>query len=203
MADLTDTQVGNALKNLGHYRVTRAQRVAREGDPDGISGALLLALGLRETHLRNIEGGAKREEGRWVAETDPGRMDTGVFQISRRYHTEDLRRMPAVKTGTWGLVVIGATAAQGGYCPRYEDSLRFTLSAMHEAQALAEDQKVPESERARFAVAAHNAGVGGALSGYREGDVDQYTTGGDYSAWVLRHRTLVNRWLGAHPNWKA
>ena len=32
--------------------------------------------------------------------------------------------------------------------------------------------------------------------------VDKYTTGGDYSAWVIRHRSLVQRWLNDHPNWK-
>jgi hypothetical protein len=32
--------------------------------------------------------------------------------------------------------------------------------------------------------------------------VNRWTTGRDYSAWVLRHRSLVHHWLEAHPNWK-
>ena len=51
-------------------------------------------------------------------------------------------------------------------------------------------------------MAAYNAGMGGALNGWRAGDVDRFTTGGDYSAWVLRHRLAVQHWLDAHPRWK-
>lgn len=203
MSDYTDTQVADALKQLGRYRVMRVQVVAGEGDPDGISGATLLALGLRETGLHNIEGGAKLEDGLWVPETDPARKDVGVFQISRRYHADALALMPGVQAGTWAPVIERRTAAHGGYCPRFENSLRYTLSEIHEAQAYAEDHGVKAADLARFAVAAHNAGTAGALNGYRAGDVDKQTTGGDYSTWVLRHRTLINQWLGAHPNWRA
>lgn len=203
MSDFTQEQVGKACANLGRYRVQRAQIVAKEGVPDGISGATVLALGLRETHLTNIEGGAKLVDGKWVAETDPNRMDVGVFQISRLWHKPTLAQMPGVKAKTWGPVVDGKTAADGGHCPRYEESLRYTIESMQEAIAYAGDKGVTEAEQVRFAIAAHNAGQGGALRGYREGNVDKYTTGGDYSAWVIRHRTLVNRWLAQHPNWKA
>jgi hypothetical protein len=54
----------------------------------------------------------------------------------------------------------------------------------------------------RSPVAAYNAGNGGALQGFQTGDVDRYTTGRDYSAWVLRHRLVVQHWLDAHPTWK-
>ncbi|MEJ7784746.1 MAG: hypothetical protein WKF96_08085 [Solirubrobacteraceae bacterium] len=203
MADFTDTQIGEALKALGNYRVRRAQVVALEGEPDGISGSLLLSLGLRETRLRNIEGGAKLVDGRWVAEDDPARMDVGIFQISRRYHMADLRRMVAVASGTWKPTVDLRTAADGGFCPRFEESIRYVLSEMHEAIAYGEDRGVKGSELPRFAVAAHNAGIGGAIEGYRQGDMDARTTGGDYSGWTLRHRTKINSWLGAHANWRA
>ena len=202
MQDFTQEQVGKALANLGRYRVQRAQIVANEGSPDGISGALIMALGLRETHLRNIEGGAMLVDGKWVAQTDYMKMDVGWTQINRGYHYGDLKLMPGVKSGTWGPVVSGMTAGDKGYCMRFEDSLRWTITNMQEAIAYAEDKDIPEEDRVRYAIAAHNGGLGGALRGYREGNVDKYTTGGDYSAFVLRHRTLVNRWLGSHPNWK-
>lgn len=110
--------------------------------------------------------------------------------------------MPAVKEGTWGPVIDdGNTAYSFGYAPRFEQSLWFTLDNMHEAQAYAEDHGVPESELGRFAVAAHNGGIGGALQGWREGDVDKYTAGGDYSAWVARHATKIRAWLRDHPAW--
>lgn len=201
-AALTPEIVGKALANLGHYRVMRVQRAALEGEPDGISGALLLALGLRETTLRNIEGGAKQVNGKWVPETDPLRMDVGWVQISRRYHLAELRRMPGVRTGTWAPVVDGKTAADAGHAPRFEESLRYVLDAMHEDMAFGEDNGVTH-DLVRFAVAAHNAGAGGALKGWKAGDLDRYTAGGDYSRWVLHHRTLANQWLGEHPNWRV
>jgi hypothetical protein len=194
--------VEQSLKNMGHYRVVRTQRVALEGEPDGISGALLLALTLRETWGRNIEGGAKFENGRWVPETDPLRKDVGCFQISRRYHLGALRQMPGVRAGTWAPVVAGKTAADSGYVPRFEEQLRFTIEAFHEAMAFAEDHGVPRRDLPRFAVAAHNAGSGGALNGYRVGDVDRYTAGGNYSRDIIAKRTEVNQFLSRHPNWR-
>lgn len=204
MADLTQDQVGKALANAGNYRVRRAQIVALEGEPDGISGSLILSLGLRETGLRNIEGGAKIVDGKWVPEDDPNRMDVGIFQISRRWHMRTLEKMLGVEVKTWAPVVPGKTASMGGYAPRFEESLRFTIQGLQEAMAYAEDNGISkQADQVKFAVAAHNGGMGGALKGHREGNVDKYTTGGDYSAWVIRHKTLVNRWLGQHPNWKG
>ncbi len=200
---LTDSQVGTFLSALGNYRVRRIQQVANVGPSDGITGEHLLALGLRESHGKNIEGGAKLVDGRWVKEDDPNRMDVGVFQISRIYHKPELALMPGVKVGTWTPIVEGRTAADGGYCPRFEDSLRYILPEMHEAQAYASDHGVADADLARFAIAAHNGGIGGALKGYREGNVDKYTTMGDYSAWVVATKKQVVRWLLKHPNWKV
>lgn len=199
----TAAQVQAALHNAGHYRVVQAQRVAREGDPDGISGALLLALGIRETGLRNVQGGAKLVDGRWVAlgPADAHLMDVGALQISRRYHPETLRRLAAVKAGTWGPVVPGVTPMTYGFVPQWTPALRFTIDEMHEAIAYAQDKGVKDP--VRFAVAAHNAGVGGAMDGYRAGDVDLHTAHGDYSRWVLATRSVVNGWLAKHPNWKV
>lgn len=196
--NLTQTQVGEALRRLGNYRVRRTQTVALEGAPDGISGSLVLALGLRETRLRNVNGGARLERGVWV----PSKDDRGVFQIASKYHAAELARMPGVAEGTWAPVIAGKSPADERYCPRFEDSLRFTLAAMHEAQALAEDHDVPVDERARFAVAAHNAGAGGALEGWLNGDVDENTTHGDYSAWVGHHAGIIRAWLREHDGWR-
>jgi hypothetical protein len=201
-ADLSLDQVGKALKTCGHYRVVRAQEIANEGNPDRISGATLLALGLRETKLANINGGAvKAPDGSWVA-AQPIHQDGGFLQISRDHHPVELSLMPGVASGTWGPVVAGKSAFTPGYCPRFTDAIRFTIDSMHEAMAFAEDSHVPEDELLRFAVAAHNGGMGGAIRGFREGDVDRYTALGDYSAWVIRHRKLIQQWLGQHDNWR-
>jgi hypothetical protein len=130
-------------------------------------------------------------------------MDVGIFQISRLHHPTQLARMVGVANGTWGPVVAGKFASMAGFVPRFEESLQFTLREMHESMAYASSKGVPDSQLARFAVAAHNAGAGGALSGYRAGNIDKYTALGDYSEWVLETRTIVNKWLADHPNWKV
>lgn len=201
MQDFTQDQVAQSLANLGRYRVMRVQTVANQGMPDGISGSTILALGLRETNLKNIEGGVKLVDGRWVKQDEPLKKDVGFVQINRGIHLDDLRLMPGVKSGTWGPVIGNRTAADDGYVMRFEDALRWTIENLHDSIALAEDKFV--NDPVRFAIAAHNAGQGGAMRGYKEGDYDKYTTHGDYSAWVLRHRTLINRWLGGHPNWRV
>lgn len=201
---LTLDQVGACLRRAGHYRVIRAQVVGAEGAPDLISGITVLAMGLRETKLLNVNGGATWDKvaQRWV-ESPPEEQDGGVFQISRVHHPTDLKRMPGVAEGTWGPVIEGVTAFTPGYCPRYEDSLQFTILEMREAIAFAEDSGVRDADWLRFAIAAHNGGKGGALRGYREGDVDKYTALGDYSEWVLAHAKLIRSWLNQHGRWKV
>jgi hypothetical protein len=203
MNNLTDAQVAKALANLGNYRVKRTQEVANAGLPDGISGSLLLSLGLRETMLQNIEGGAKLDKatGKWVKQDDPTQMDVGPFQISRKYHSTALSMMPGVKNDTWTPTILGMSANVSGYVPRFEDSLQYVLSEMHENMAQLDDFVGSSDTLVQVTVAAHNAGVDGALKGYRLGDIDINTAGGDYSAWVLKHRSLVLKWLKVHPNW--
>lgn len=187
-SDFSEATVAKALSTLGHYRVIAAQEAAAEGPPDGISGALLLALGLRESRLANISNAAK--------------TDKGCFQISVTYHERFLRSEPGCPEGSWQAVA-GHNAAEPEYVPRYTPALNYAIAMLKSATSYAAGIGVPEKDRVRFAVAAYNAGQGGAKRGWQEGDVDRYTTGKDYSAWVLRHRTIVHRWIEAHPNWKA
>lgn len=203
----TQNQIGIALEAMGNYRVKRAQAVAHEGFNDGIGGALVLALGMRETWGHNVQGGAKLVNGKWVAldpaiAEDARKMDVGWLQINRYYHYNALKRMPAVKTGTWGPMISGHWPTETGFVPRFEESLRFTIAELREAIAFGLDEGVPVAEIVRFAVAAHNAGQGGALSGFNSGNVDRYTAKGDYSAWVLEAKSHVNDWLSHHPNWR-
>lgn len=199
---MTAQQVGDALARLGNYRVVAAQVAAGEGPPDGIGGHHLLALGLRETGLRNIEGGAKWDGSKWVAQDDPTLMDVGCFQISRHHHSAWCEAQPGCPVGSWSAVT-DRSAYDRGYVPRFTPALSFTLSRMKDARQLAATTLgLGEQASVRFAIAAHNAGTGGATKGQREGNVDRYTAGGDYSAWVLEHAKLVKAWLEAHPNWQ-
>lgn len=203
--------IAQSLATLGNYRVKRVQVVAGTGSPDGISGSLLLALTLRETWGHNIEGGAKEDPnrpGHWIPldpknPDDVHKMDVGAFQINRGFHKDQLKKMPAVRAGTWEPVIKGKTPYDPGFVPRFEEQLQFTLKEFRDAISFARENKVPVAERPRFAVAAHNAGKGGALQGWKEGNVDKYTALGNYSADILKKRTEVNSWLSQHPHWKA
>lgn len=199
MQPVTMTQVDKTLRYLGSWRVKRAQEQG-ELIPGIIGGWVILALGMRETWGRNIEGGAQLVNGVWVPETDPMRMDVGWLQISRRYHIGDLLTMPGVKAGTWGPMT-SHNAGEAGYVPTFTHALRFTVREMEFAISYGQANGVPEDKLRRFAIAAHNAGRGGALSGFREGNLDKYTAGGDYSAWVMDARKKVGWWLKNHPTW--
>lgn len=204
MKDFTDTQIDEAMANLGNYRVKRVQSAANEGPLSSeISGALLLSLGLRDTSLANIEGGVKQDAvtGKWIKQDSHMLMHVGVFQISRRHNALGLRRMLAVENDTWGPVVVDKTPVDLDFVPRFEEALQFTLTELREAMGLLDDMVEPK-DLLRTAIAAHNAGIEKAKQGYREGNIDRYTTMRDYSAWVLRHRIIVNRWLGRHPDWQ-
>lgn len=201
MQPATLDQIDAALRRLGTYRVRRAQEQG-ELIPGIVGGWVLLALGLRETWGRNVTGGAQLVNGRWVPETDPARQDVGWLQISRRYHMAALSRMVGVRNGTWAPMLTAHTAAEPGYVPTFTHALRFTVQEMEDAIRFGDAGGVEEADLRRFAVAAHNAGRHGALRGYREGDVDRYTAGGDYSAWVMDARRKVGQWLKAHPTWQ-
>lgn len=197
-------QVDAAIQHFGRYRTRRCQELANEGPPDGISGAHLIAMGLRETGLKNVRGGVIRDStGMWIKQPDYRQQDVGWVQISQKYHEEALSRMVGVAEGTWSPVLSGKTAASPKCCPRFTDSLRYTLDEMHESQQFADDFSVPDNMLAQFAVAAHNAGAGGALSGYRKGNMDLYTTGGDYSVWVYAHVKKVRDFFKRNPKYKV
>lgn len=204
MANYTQTQVNQAILNFGKYRTLKAQTEANS-DGDGVGGGHLIAIGLRETGLRNIRGGVvwNEAEKKWIKQPDYHQQDVGWLQISQKYHEAALKLMPGVREGTWAPLLDGKTAADPGCCPRFTDALRYTIDEMHEAIAYADDHGVNEEDLPRFAIAAHNAGIGGALSGYKRGNVDMYTTGKDYSAWVLYHTKLVRVFLKEHPSYKV
>lgn len=175
---LTNEYVDKRIRALGPYRVRQAQAIGREGEEDGISGALILALGLRESDLNNILNAAG--------------TDRGCFQISDVYHPAWLASVPGCVKWSW-LPAEGKSALDAGMSPRFSDGARYAVSLLHDGLAAADELHIPEDDHVRFAVAAYNAGVGGAMKGYREGDVDKYTTGKNYSHDTLVYRTQVNK----------
>jgi len=198
----TDKQIGDVLKKFGTYRIGRTIYEA----PQPYDAYAWLALGCRETWLQNIEGGARLVNGEWVKETDPTRMDVGVFQISRIHQADALKKMkPAVKAGTWSPYFDDKSAYDGGFCPRFEESVVFMGKEFQLYRDYAKAHGVPSTRTFNFAICAHNAGAGGAMAGWRDGgtlaDFDRHTSGGDYVSWVRHTMIQVEDWLEAHPNW--
>lgn len=127
---------------------------------------LLLAIASRESGCRDVVG--DRGHGR------------GVFQIDDRYHREWLASHGADAPGA-----LPPVAEAAGY------AARLVAGAIDFARA----HDVAAPDVLKFALSAYNAGTTGALAGYRLGDSDLRTTGGDYGADVIERLGVVRRWL--------
>jgi hypothetical protein len=99
----------------------------------------------------------------------------GVFQIDDRYHQPFLRKH--------------------GSPPPVAEAAMYAASLIASNMKYAKEQGVPEKDRLRVAVAGYNAGMGGAMSGYRAGAVDSRTTGDDYSKDVFARRSAIVKFL--------
>jgi hypothetical protein len=179
--------IDESMKNLGNFRVLQAQALALEGVPDQISGALLLAMCTRESLGQNINNQAQ--------------TDKGCFQFTERYHGDWLKSEPGCPEGTWKPVV-EHSAYEDHFCPRFTPAAQRVIEVLRFNRQYAVALNVEPENVMPFAIAAFNAGVGGAQEGWRSGDIDAKTTGGDYMKWVLGARSLVNSWLNRHPRWK-
>lgn len=194
--------VDRRLRAVGSTRVKKVQVVAREQN-DLVSGPLLLAIMLRESGGRNVQG-------------DQGHA-RGAFQIHDAFWREALESVrgcrmaatipdadrPIIGKRMW-VPVPGRNAADPGYCPTIEDGARIAVVILNGYVRQAQAANITAvSDLIAVAVAAYNCGFGAALKGYRAGAVDQGTTGRDYSKDCLLRRSEVSKWLRAHPNWQA
>jgi hypothetical protein len=176
---ITERELEDELEAFGSERVEAVANLAHEGEPDGIGPSLLLALGSRETNLRNIVG----DQGH-------GR---GWLQIDDRFHGPWLDAHAGCDSGSWEAKHKSAGAA--GHVPTLTASTVKAIDMLRDNMAFGRSHGIAESQLVRFAVAAYNAGAGGALAGARAGNVDAKTTHGDYSADVLDRQKAVSRWL--------
>lgn len=167
------------MHRLGRYRIQRALDIAGKGEPDGISGALLLAMCSRETNGRNIVG----FDGH----------DRGALQISDRYHAMWLREQLGCPSGSWK-PDLRRNALEPGYVPQWTPSCWKAISILRSHRVYARNRGVPAHLLTRFAVAAYNCGAYRALLSWREtGGFDKYTTHGNYSTDVCDQRLPVVR----------
>jgi len=186
---LTPQHIHEAIAKFGNYRTKECQRAAHQGAPDLISGSLIIAMGLRESDLQNVNNASETDHG-WL-------------QINDRWHSRFLNSVPAVRAGTWGPVVEGHQATEDGYCPRFRDALFYAIDIISHGIEIALDYDADRTMAKRVALAGFNAGLQAALDDWRDhGNPDLRTAGGDYSSWVIAHQTKVNRWLNDHAGWK-
>lgn len=191
----TQAEIGHALATLGNYRVLRVQEVCYPYHP--IPASVMLGIGFRETGLRNICGGATLVNGVWIQSF----TDRGWLQISDEFESDFLRTAEGCKEGQWGPAVPAVKAITPRHVPRFTPALEYVKRSMIDSMEYASGNGVKSSELLRFAIAAHNAGDGGAMAGYRVGDIDKNTAHGDYSAYVIALRPHIHAWIAEHPHW--
>lgn len=175
--------VESDLRRFGARRYFELEDAIKDIRVRDIGPKVMLAVGLRESNLINT--------------LNPGGTDRGIFQITDIYHKSSLSKVPGCPAAkfsdptTWGPSWVpesGKTAADPGYVPTLKDGAIIGYNILKRGHSEAFRLGLKGGAAIRFALAAYNAGVGGAKKGLDEGDVDKYTTGGDYSYDVLMVR---------------
>jgi hypothetical protein len=131
---------------------------------------ILLAVASQETDMNDVVG--------------DGGHGRGLFQIDDRSHTDFLQRNGGSGAGKKPPIAAATLYAAG--------ILRWGFD-------YGESNGVKAADRLKFMLSAYNAGAGGAIAGYREGDSDRRTTGGDYGRAVLLRYALFQELLGVAP----
>jgi hypothetical protein len=119
-------------------------------------------------------------------------------QINETFHRAFLLSIPGCDNGTYKEVHLslsegGQGALPRGRVPGLTRGLRYTILLLQQGVVYATQNGVPAEDAVQVAVAGYNAGAFNAVRGYFQGDVDRFTTGRDYSADVLKRRTLSRR----------
>jgi len=158
-------------KELERARASRWDKACADAErARKLPAGLLLAVASQETDMNDVVG--------------DGGHGRGLFQIDDRSHRDFLARNGAGRPG--GKPPVPAAARYAADLVRWNFDFGVRSG-------------VREADRLRFALSAYNAGAGGALAGYREGDSDRRTTGGDYGRAVLARWALYQELLGVAP----
>jgi hypothetical protein len=206
MSTYTQAELTPVMENFGQEAALIVQRKVLVAFPGGwFRPEHAMALGLRETGLRNIRGGAKLVDGVW----EPTDTDEGWLQITNTLEPNRvwLKTVPGCPNGSWRPDMTGwdahtVTALTANHNPTLSAALGYTLRQIITQRGQAYANRVKAPDALRFVIAAHNAGFSGALDGYEAGNVDLHTTLGDYSADVLANAPVIAAWLAAHPSWQ-
>lgn len=123
---------------------------------------LLAAVASRETNLKHVNG--------------DGGHGRGIMQIDDRYHGNFLRQH---------------CAAAPDYVPDLYCSIHYAGRLLYSHILSARELGVRAAFTILFISAAYNAGLGGATNGWREGNTDKYTAGGNYGKDVVARRLYL------------
>lgn len=189
--------IPDELHQLGSYRIRQALEIgANPGD--AITGAVLLAIGSRETGMRNIVGGGYFDiKGKWHQTG----VDRGFFQLNIEAHHGFLAASVGCESGSWLAAKGHHPAAEVGYVPQFTSACQYVKWQRSHSFVFAKQNGVRATERLHFAVGAHNLGDHGALTAYKHGGieaVDAATTHGNYGSDVLARLLEVEAWLTRH-----
>lgn len=135
-----------------------------------LPAGLLLAVASQETDMNDVVG--------------DGGHGRGLFQIDDRSHAAFLSEEGAAGPG--GKPPVAAAA-------------RYAADLLRSNREFGARRGVRDADRFKFMLSAYNAGAGGALAGYEEGDSDRRTTGGDYGRAVLGRYAIFQELLGTAP----
>ena len=172
----TTTDLERELTRFGPARVAVLHKTLRAVQAPHVSPVLVLAIGSRESGLRNIVG----EDGH-------GR---GVFQQDDRFQGAFLNSTRGCRPGTY--VPAFASALPKGRVPTLAAGCRHLVETLEANVVLAIRWGIPNGHRLRFALAAYSAGPGGAMIGWRDHhDADRRTAGGDYSEDVMERAAAL------------
>jgi hypothetical protein len=181
---VTVNQAEWILRNrIGKQRWLVIREVAHEGFDDGVSGQLIVAIGIRESGCQNIVG--------------DGGDGRGWLQIDDRFHAAWLRAHAGCNSGSW-TVARGHNALERGFCPTMTAGEARAIELLRGNAHFAAQIGVPREHWVRFAVASYNEGAGNAEKAFRRGgitNIDAYTTGRNYSADTIGMKHPVNEAL--------
>lgn len=136
----------------------------------GLQRGVLLAIASRETNMSDVVG--------------DGGHGRGLFQIDDRYHRRWLCNHKACEDGKTPPV---------GYAADYAGRLLAGLKKQLRKRG------VPAGKVWKVATSAYNAGLTGALNGYKQGNSDLFTANRNYGRDVQARRRVIVRILG----WQA
>jgi hypothetical protein len=174
--NVTSADLEHQLNRFGSARVAVVDKTLLAVQAPHVSPALVLAVGSRESTLRNV-----------VAGDGHGR---GVFQHDDRFQQAFLNTTRGCRHGSY--VAAFTSSLPKGRVPTLAAGCRQTVETIEANVALAIRWGIPNGHRLRFALAAYSAGPGGAMLGWRDHhDADRRTPGGDYSEDVMERAAVL------------